>query len=108
MPATPKRCSRCPRCLPPCPVDAIIGAQRYLHTVLERACNGCELCLASCPVDCIVMRPRGAGALAPGAAENRARYERHRTRTQRSALERAALLAERKRAVSTPDAPRSQ
>jgi electron transport complex protein RnfB len=101
-------CIGCARCLPPCPVDAIIGAQRYLHTVLERACNGCELCLASCPVDCIVMRPRSAGALAPEAAENRARYERHRTRTQHSAHERAALLAERKRAVPRPDAPRSQ
>ena len=101
-------CIGCARCLPPCPVDAIIGAQRYLHTVLERACNGCELCLASCPVDCIVMRPRGVGAPAPQAAENRARYERHRTRTQRSVQERAALLAERKRAAPTPDAPRSQ
>ena len=101
-------CIGCARCLPPCPVDAIIGGQRYLHTVLERACNGWELCLASCPVDCIVMRPRGARAVAPAAAENRARYERHRTRTQRSALERATLLAERKRAVPSPDAPRSQ
>ena len=101
-------CIGCARCLPPCPVDAIIGAQRYLHTILEQACNGCELCLASCPVDCIVMRPRAAGALAPAAAENRGRYERHRTRTQRSAHERAALLAERKRAVPRPDAPRSQ
>ena len=101
-------CIGCARCLPACPVDAIIGAQRYLHTVLERACNGCELCIASCPVDCIVMRPRSSGAPAPGPAENRAHYQRHRARTQRSAHERSALLADRKRAAPRPDAPRSQ
>ena len=55
-------CIGCARCLPPCPVDAIIGAQRYLHTVLEPTCTGCALCIASCPVDCIVMRPRAMGS----------------------------------------------
>ena len=101
-------CIGCARCLPVCPVDAIIGAQRYLHTVLERSCTGCGLCIASCPVDCIVMRPRAAGEPAPGPAANRAHYEGHRARSQRSARERAALLAERKRAAQRPDAPRSQ
>ncbi len=101
-------CIGCARCLPLCPSDAIIGAQRYLHTVLERACTGCELCIASCPVDCIVMRPRAAGEPAPGSPDNRDRYQRHRARSQRSAYERAALLAERKFAAQTPDAPRSR
>jgi Na+-translocating ferredoxin:NAD+ oxidoreductase subunit B len=101
-------CIGCARCLPVCPVDAIIGAQRYLHSVFERACTGCELCIASCPVDCIVMRPRAAGEPAPGPAENRGHYERHRARSQRGAQERAALLAERKRTAHTPDAPRSR
>jgi len=90
-------CIGCARCLPPCPVDAIVGAQRYLHTVLESRCNGCQLCLSSCPVDCIVMRPRAAGGTAPTAAENRSRYESRRERTQHSARALAALLAERKR-----------
>ena len=93
----PEVCIGCARCLPPCPVDAIVGAQRYLHTVLESRCNGCQLCLSSCPVDCIVMRPRAAGGTAPTAAENRSRYESHRERTQHSARALAALLAERKR-----------
>jgi Na+-translocating ferredoxin:NAD+ oxidoreductase subunit B len=95
----PEACIGCARCLPACPVDAIIGAQRYLHTVLERDCNGCELCIASCPVDCIVMRPRAAGTAAPAQAANRNHYLARRARAQRHAGQRAALLAERKRAA---------
>jgi electron transport complex protein RnfB len=54
------RCIGCARCLPACPVDAIVGAPRYLHTVLSEHCTGCELCLAPCPVDCIELRPVAA------------------------------------------------
>ena len=50
------RCIGCARCLAPCPVDAIVGAQKYMHTVLADRCTGCELCLPPCPVDCIEMR----------------------------------------------------
>jgi electron transport complex protein RnfB len=100
----PEACIGCARCLPACPVDAIIGAQRYLHTVLERACNGCELCIASCPVDCIVMQPRAAGAPAPSADQNRRHYEAHRARERRHVAARSALLAERKRAAQPQDA----
>jgi electron transport complex protein RnfB len=92
-------CIGCARCLPACPVDAIIGAQRYLHTVLERACTGCELCIEACPVDCIVMRPRAHDAPAPTPAQNRASYDAHRERAQRHTQERATLLAERKRSA---------
>lgn len=73
------RCIGCARCLPPCPVDAIVGAAKFMHTVLERRCTGCELCIAPCPVDCIEMRP----ALAPTANDanlNRIRYEAHTMR----------------------------
>ena len=51
-----ERCIGCARCLPACPVDAIAGAPRYMHTVVADQCTGCELCLAPCPVDCIEMR----------------------------------------------------
>jgi electron transport complex protein RnfB len=55
-----ERCIGCARCLPACPVDAIVGAPRYVHTVLAGDCTGCELCLAPCPVDCILLKPAPA------------------------------------------------
>jgi Na+-translocating ferredoxin:NAD+ oxidoreductase subunit B len=93
------RCIGCARCLPPCPVDAIIGAPRHTHTVIAAACTGCELCIAPCPVDCITLRE--AGTSASGPAENRMRYEARNARTARRTAERATLLAERKRTVGT-------
>ena len=49
-------CIGCTKCLPPCPVDAILGASKQMHTVIASECTGCELCVAPCPVDCIVMQ----------------------------------------------------
>ncbi|MFP4080727.1 MAG: electron transport complex subunit RsxB [Ectothiorhodospira sp.] len=51
------RCIGCTLCLQACPVDAIIGAPKQLHTVLRDQCTGCELCIEPCPVDCIRMEP---------------------------------------------------
>jgi electron transport complex protein RnfB len=48
-------CIGCTLCIQACPVDAIVGAAKHLHTVIESECTGCELCLAPCPVDCIDM-----------------------------------------------------
>lgn len=50
-------CIGCALCLDACPVDAIIGANKYVHTVVEERCTGCELCLPPCPVDCISLEP---------------------------------------------------
>jgi Na+-translocating ferredoxin:NAD+ oxidoreductase subunit B len=50
-------CIGCARCIDACPVDAIVGARRYMHTVIAAECSGCDLCLPVCPVDCIVMVP---------------------------------------------------
>ena len=55
-------CIGCTLCIAACPVDAIVGAQQYAHTVIARECTGCELCLAPCPVDCISLQPRRARA----------------------------------------------
>lgn len=50
-------CIGCTKCIHACPVDAIIGTTRAMHTVLSDLCTGCELCVAPCPTDCIVMHP---------------------------------------------------
>ncbi|HEY1873905.1 MAG TPA: RnfABCDGE type electron transport complex subunit B [Steroidobacteraceae bacterium] len=95
-------CIGCAKCLPPCPVDAIIGAQRQMHTVVLALCTGCELCVAPCPVDCIAMVPRAAlpcASVTPGAAENRARYAAHGARLTAREVQRAALLGARKHAT---------
>ncbi len=48
-------CIGCTKCIQACPFDAIIGAQKQMHTVLRTECTGCELCVDPCPVDCIEM-----------------------------------------------------
>jgi Na+-translocating ferredoxin:NAD+ oxidoreductase subunit B len=48
-------CIGCTKCIQACPVDAIIGGSKHMHTVIEPLCTGCELCVPACPVDCIVM-----------------------------------------------------
>lgn len=52
-----KDCIGCVKCIAVCPVDAILGAAKFMHTVITSECTGCELCVAPCPVDCIVMMP---------------------------------------------------
>ncbi len=86
-------CIGCARCLPPCPVDAILGAARQLHTVIPSWCTGCELCLASCPVDCIHMREWPQGLAEPSPADNRAHYLAHEARQ-------AAAIAARNRELT--------
>jgi Na+-translocating ferredoxin:NAD+ oxidoreductase subunit B len=92
------RCIGCARCLPPCPVDAIIGAAKFMHTVLAERCTGCELCIAPCPVDCIEMRLKVAPAMNQ-ADLNRARYEAHSERLLRRARERQRELDAKKASV---------
>ncbi|WP_267116025.1 RnfABCDGE type electron transport complex subunit B, partial [Xanthomonas sacchari] len=49
-------CIGCTKCIQACPVDAIVGGAKHMHTVLAPLCTGCALCLPACPVDCIVLR----------------------------------------------------
>jgi electron transport complex protein RnfB len=96
------RCIGCAKCLPPCPVDAIVGMRRQMHTVVAELCTGCELCVAPCPVDCIVMVARASLVRVypePTAAANRERYSARNARVVRRAEASAALLAERKQAA---------
>ena len=102
-----ERCIGCAKCLPACPVDAIVGAHRFMHTVIAQQCNGCELCLPPCPVDCISMvdacdatglpQPLPSWSqLRERAREYRTRFDAHTARRERSQQAREALLAARK------------
>ena len=88
-------CIGCTLCIDACPVDAIVGAAKRMHTVLAALCTGCELCIAPCPVDCIAMvagerqaadLARRATADAAHAADARRRYDAHRRRAAAQAL----------------------
>lgn len=85
-----EHCIGCTKCLPACPVDAILGANKRMHTVIASECTGCELCIAPCPVDCIVMLPDTAlNGAARGpidlieATHFRQRFEAHQARDER-------------------------
>ena len=55
-------CIGCTKCIQACPVDAIVGAAKHMHVVIEPLCTGCELCIPACPVDCIVLLPAAESA----------------------------------------------
>jgi Na+-translocating ferredoxin:NAD+ oxidoreductase subunit B len=100
-----EHCIGCTKCLPACPVDAIVGAPKRMHTVIAAECTGCELCIAPCPVDCIVMLP---DPLARGpieaveAAGFRVRYEAHEARTARREAVRTTERDERRAELAGP------
>lgn len=96
-------CIGCARCLPACPVDAILGAARQMHTVLSDECTGCERCLPVCPVDCIRMEFLAASwmprerARADGA---RQRFEARQARLEREKRERREAAQRLKTALA--------
>ena len=98
------RCIGCTLCIQACPVDAIVGAPKQMHTVLTTLCSGCDLCVAPCPVDCISMIPamgEDANWDRDRANAARARLHRRRARLERDKTERAARLTRPAGAATT-------
>lgn len=103
-------CIGCTLCIQACPVDAILGAAKQMHTILPSLCTGCDLCVAPCPVDCISMTPvtgerTGWDAWSQQQADAaRARHDFRSERLQREKEENDARLAakalEKMRAVT--------
>jgi electron transport complex protein RnfB len=107
-------CIGCTLCIDACPVDAIVGANKLMHTVIEPYCTGCDLCLPVCPVDCIVTEnasgsATGWAAWSPQQAEQaRSRYAFSRYRRKRHEGENAKKLEEKAEMKLTNLAEHSQ
>ena len=87
-------CIGCSWCIKVCPTEAIAGAPKHLHGVLEERCTGCALCLPACPVDCIDMVENGKEWTAEDAHRARAYFHARRDRlAKREAAEHARLEA---------------
>jgi len=106
------RCIGCTLCIQACPVDAIVGAAKLMHTVVTELCSGCDLCVLPCPVDCIDM----VTATLADATWDRARadaarerFEQRGARLERERRERAERLAARAlKAKEDPDAEKKR
>ena len=94
-------CIGCTLCIAACPVDAIVGSNKRMHTVIELQCTGCELCLPVCPVDCIVLENvtgerTGWAAWSPSEADAALnRYIFHSIKTNKNAGEKAISRVKR-------------
>ena len=103
-------CIGCPRCIKACPVDAIVGSHKKMHTVMEEHCTGCELCAIACPVDCIHMETTseaktGWGAWTQSQADKSLqRYEKRLSRIQGHSTAHAGTAALRSPAQTPPPA----
>ncbi|QBF28133.1 electron transport complex subunit RsxB [Pseudomonas tructae] len=119
-------CIGCTKCIQACPVDAIVGAAKLMHTVISAECTGCDLCVAPCPVDCIDLLPVSTdsnvvpivGGLAHSAEalaarehkrnQARRRFEQRNLRLQRDETRKQAeRLARSQRSANASAAPAS-
>jgi electron transport complex protein RnfB len=97
-----KDCIGCTKCLPPCPVDAILGANKQMHTIITANCTGCELCIAPCPVDCIIMKelPDVSDWKQTDAHLAKQRYLAKQQRLQKQAEEKTKRLKKQKQILA--------
>lgn len=102
-------CIGCEKCLLACPVDAIVGAKKFMHTVIESECTGCELCIEPCPMDCILLveiankrQPENLSTDVYEKQKNhfRDRYEFHKSKEIRNKAKQRDLY---KKTASTQD-----
>ncbi|TPG76632.1 electron transport complex subunit RsxB [Pseudomonas arsenicoxydans] len=100
-------CIGCTKCIQACPVDAIVGAAKLMHTVIVDECTGCDLCVAPCPVDCIEMRPLPlatvlpiVGGLAFSLEEQRARAAKRNHARRRFEQRNARLQREEQQKIA--------
>jgi Na+-translocating ferredoxin:NAD+ oxidoreductase subunit B len=102
-------CIGCTKCIQACPVDAIVGANKLMHTVLADDCTGCERCVPACPVDCIVLEPMPLEqADDPKHADDaRRHFQRRETRLTAQQAERETELATRKTQLHAKSASQS-
>jgi electron transport complex protein RnfB len=116
-------CIGCTKCIQACPIDAIVGAAKLMHTVIIDECTGCDLCVAPCPVDCIEMHPLPlstlpvVGGLAFSLEEQRARaakrdharlrFERRNDRLLREEQQKQAEREARAKRAAQPQATAS-
>jgi len=86
-------CIGCTLCIQACPVDAIVGANKQMHTVVAELCTGCELCVPPCPVDCIDMQAARFDWTPTLAQQARQRYQQRQARVSSRHDEQASLAA---------------
>jgi electron transport complex protein RnfB len=106
-----EHCIGCTLCIQACPVDAILGANQCMHTVIEADCTGCELCVAPCPVDCITMVPSEREWTPEAADSARDRYEARNARLHARHTESAGPAARtlaNKPALALPTNPHAK
>lgn len=95
-----KDCIGCVKCIAACPVDAILGAAKFMHTVIASECTGCELCVAPCPVDCIVMKPLAEEPPKQERAQlAKKRYDARCLRKEKESAEKAERAKQKKAAL---------
>lgn len=101
------KCIGCTLCIQACPVDAIVGASRLMHTVISQECTGCELCLSPCPVDCIDMQTIPGRPTAMNQTEATVARQRHRQRLSRLALEKQETAQTYSKTLAATETPSS-
>ena len=106
-------CIGCTKCIQACPVDAIVGAAKRMHTIIAAECTGCELCIPPCPVDCIAMVVTSTAPLARAEILDRAalakrRFEDRNRRLSRKDGERSSRRETAKRSDTPRVAPISR